>query len=164
MAEANALLFCLAEGSHMVTMEICRYHQQPFLCFSLTFSPPLPVKTHKKTQTQNHRKVYIFFMFSKKSLPVLKYMSFLRMLRKIALKPPTRPMLIFFFFLSSPDGKFPLRTQLCQQQAAICSKVRTPSKKRGERKKKHSGMHVPLPHPCAEPDDCGYQMEVVMRS
>lgn len=31
-------------------------------------------------------------------------------------------------FLPIPDRKFPLGTQLCRQQAAICSKVRTLSK------------------------------------
>lgn len=69
----------------------------------------------------------------------------------------TWPMQNIFSPLSFPDRKFPLRTQLCQQQAAICSKVRTLSKS-------FLASACSSPRPCIKPDDCGYQIGVVMRS
>lgn len=97
---------------------------------SPTFSLPLTVKT-QKTHTQKQERIHMFCNIISSLSEYLLSQNVV----KNCINPLMCPMPNIFFFLSYPDGKFPLRTQLCQQQAAICSKVRTPSKKR--RKKKH---------------------------
>lgn len=87
-------------------------------------------KNPHKTKEEFHN----FFLFCNIISSLSEYLLSLNVVGN-CVQPLTCPMPNIFFFLSSPDGKFPLRTQLCQQQAAVCSKVRSPSKKGG--KKKH---------------------------
>lgn len=82
MAEANALLLCLAKGSHMVTMEICLYRSGRFCGFTDVF-PPAAIKTlKKKTHTKENEN--FFYVLCYNLFPFLN-VSFLAMLWKIAL-------------------------------------------------------------------------------
>lgn len=100
MTEANALLLCLAKGSHMVTMEICSYTAAVSVA-SLTFSPPLTVKNTTNPHTKA-KKNFIFFMFCDIIFSLSEYLLSQNVVEN-CVEPLTCPMPNIFFFPFRPQ-------------------------------------------------------------
>lgn len=126
---------------------------------SPTISPPLIGKTQREP-TQKREEFHIFFMFCNIISSLSEYLLSQNVVEN-CVEPLTCPMPnIFFFFPFVPRRKISPQNPIMPATGSHLFK----GKNSIQKKNTHSGQHVPLPHPCTQPDDCGYQIEVVMRS